>query len=64
MNGLANLADVLENGKNEVHVAPDIGRRAKLSIDRMLDFAKGLDLAKTPVKNEPGSTSGSGIGPA
>lgn len=64
MNGLANLADVLENGKNEVHVDPEIGRRAKLSIDRMLDFAKGLDLAKTPVKNEPGSTSGSGIGPA
>ena len=62
MNGLANLAEVLTTGKNEVHVDPAIGRRAKLSIERMLDFAKGLDLAKIPVKNTPGSASG--IGPA
>jgi quinolinate synthase len=62
MNGLANLAEVLTTGKNEVHVDPAIGRRAKLSIERMLDFAKGLDLAKIPVKNAPGSASG--IGPA
>ena len=62
MNGLANLAEVLTTGKNEVHVEPAIGRRAKLSIERMLDFAKGLDLAKIPVKNAPGSASG--IGPA
>ena len=62
MNGLANLAEVLTTGKNEVYVDADIGRRAKLSIERMLEFAKGLDLAKTPVKNAPGGNSG--IGPA
>ena len=62
MNGLANLAEVLETGKNEVYVAADVGRRAKLSIDRMLDFAKGLDLASVPVKNPPGDRTG--IGPA
>ena len=62
MNGLANLAEVLTTGKNEVYVNADIGRRAKLSIERMLEFAKGLDLAKTPVKNAPGGNSG--IGPA
>ena len=62
MNGLANLAEVLTTGKNEVVVDGAIGRRAKLSIERMLDFAKGLDLAKLPVKNAPGSATG--IGPA
>src|SRR5438445_5959054 len=39
MNGLQNLADVLENGGNEIHVDPEIGRLAVSSIDRMLDFA-------------------------
>jgi quinolinate synthase len=39
MNGLRNLADVLENGKNVVQVDADIGRKAKLCIDRMLQFA-------------------------
>ena len=62
MNGLANLADVLATGKNEVVIDAVLGRRAKLSIERMLDFAKGLDLAKLPVKNEPGSATG--VGPA
>ena len=62
MNGLANLADVLATGKNEVVIDEVLGRRAKLSIERMLDFAKGLDLAKLPVKNEPGSATG--VGPA
>ena len=62
MNGLANLADVLATGKNEVVIDAALGRRAKLSIERMLDFAKGLDLAKLPVKNEPGSATG--VGPA
>ena len=40
MNGLHNLLDVLENEKNEVHVDPEIGRRAKIPIERMLEFAK------------------------
>lgn len=47
MNGLRNLAEVLENsvensvetGANEVHVDPETGRQAKRAIDRMLDFA-------------------------
>jgi quinolinate synthase len=39
MNGLANLADVLERGHNEIFVDRTIGERARLPIDRMLDFA-------------------------
>ncbi|MFH1604151.1 MAG: quinolinate synthase NadA [Pseudomonadota bacterium] len=54
MNGLANLAAVIEAGSNEIHVEPAIGRRAIVCIDRMLDFAAaqkanvrpGGDLAK------------------
>ncbi len=62
MNGLANLAEVLVTGKNEVHIETDVAAHAKIPIDRMLDFAKGLDLAKISVKNEPGRADG--IGPA
>jgi len=62
MNGLANLADVLQNGKNEVQVNAGVATRARRSIQRMLDFAKGLDLAKLPVRNIPGAAGG--IGPA
>jgi quinolinate synthase len=65
MNGLANLAAVLENGDNEIQVDPSIGRKAVLCIDRMLDFASaqkakvrpGSDLAKEGVLF-------SGVGPA
>ncbi len=39
MNGLQNLADVLEFGTNEIHVDAEIGRRAFGCIDRMLVFA-------------------------
>jgi len=39
MNGLKNLADVLESGANEVFVDPAIGVQAVRAIDRMLDFA-------------------------
>lgn len=39
MNGLHNLLDVLETGRNEIHVDPAIGVRARVSIQRMLDFA-------------------------
>ena len=39
MNALTNLAEVLETGRNEIHVDADIGRRAVTCIDRMLDFA-------------------------
>ena len=62
MNGLVNLAGILETGRNEVVIDPDVANRAKRSIQRMLDFAKGLDLAAAPARNEPGSENG--IGPA
>ncbi|MFC5478465.1 quinolinate synthase NadA [Massilia suwonensis] len=39
MNGLKNLAEVLESGANEVFVDPVIGKEAVRAIDRMLDFA-------------------------
>ena len=65
MNGLQNLAEVLESGRNEVLVDAEVGRRAFTSIDRMLTFAAqrrasvqpGADLA------QEGSLF-SGIGPA
>jgi quinolinate synthase len=39
MNSLQNLAEVLESGRNEIHVDPEIGRKAYTCIDRMLAFA-------------------------
>jgi len=69
MNGLQNLADVLENmdnsSANEIHVDPEVGKQAVVSINRMLDFAAakkarvqpGADLAKE-------AKLFSGIGPA
>jgi quinolinate synthase len=39
MNSLQNLADVLESGRNEILVEPELGRKAYVCIDRMLDFA-------------------------
>jgi quinolinate synthase len=39
MNGLANLADVLERGHNEIFVDRAVSERARVPIDRMLDFA-------------------------
>ncbi|TAL84661.1 MAG: quinolinate synthase NadA [Candidimonas sp.] len=65
MNSLQSLADALESGANEVMLDADIGRRAVVCIDRMLDFAArrkanvrpGADLAKEQALF-------SGIGPA
>ncbi|MFZ6673958.1 quinolinate synthase NadA [Undibacterium sp. Xuan67W] len=65
MNGLRNLLQVLERGHNEIQVDPVISVKAKLCIDRMLDFAAakkanvrpGGDLAKE-------QKLFSGIGPA
>ena len=39
MNGLRNLADVLENGQDTVEIDAEVGRKARLCIDRMLQFA-------------------------
>ncbi|GAB5604559.1 quinolinate synthase NadA [Sideroxyarcus sp. TK5] len=44
MNGLQNLAEVLEKGHNEIHVDPAIIPRAVQPIKRMLDFAQQIDL--------------------
>ena len=41
MNGLGNLLETLEGAPgHEVHIDPEIGRRAKVPIERMLEFAK------------------------
>jgi len=41
MNGLHNLIETLEGAPgHEVHVDPQVGRRAKVPIERMLEFAK------------------------
>ncbi len=42
MNGLADVARVLETGANEVHVDPSLGERARVPIDRMLAFTAAL----------------------
>jgi quinolinate synthase len=39
MNALDNLADSLENGSNEIHVDPELGKRALIPLQRMLEFA-------------------------
>ena len=65
MNGLQNLADVLESGRNEITVDAAVARKAVTCIDRMLDFAAhrranvrgGADLAREGALY-------SGIGPA
>ena len=43
LNALQNLLEVLENGKNEVFVRADLAERAKIPIQRMLDFAKKMN---------------------
>jgi quinolinate synthase len=65
MNGLQNLADVLESGNNEIHVDPETGKQAVRAIDRMLDFAaakKAKALPSGDLAQE--STLFSGVGPA
>jgi quinolinate synthase len=42
MNGLADVARVLETGANEIQVDPALGRRARQPIDRMLAFTAAL----------------------
>lgn len=65
MNSLQNLAEVLESGRNEIHVDPEIGRKAFTCIDRMLAFA-----AARKANVQPSSDLAkeqklfSGIGPA
>ncbi len=51
MNGLLNLAEVLETGKNEIHVDPAIIPRAVLPIQRMLDFARQISMPTRGIGN-------------
>lgn len=51
MNGLANLAHALKTGANEIHVDPEVGRQAMVSVKRMLDFAEQLKMKATGEAN-------------
>lgn len=51
MNGLYNLAEVLETGNNEILVDPGIAKRAVLPIKRMLDFARQINLPTRGIGN-------------
>ena len=42
MNGLADVLRVLQTGANEIQVDPELGRRARRPIDRMLAFTAAL----------------------
>ena len=65
MNGLQNLAEVLESGRNEVLVDAEIGRRAFTSIDRMLQFAAQRRASVKPSADlAQEARLFSGIGPA
>jgi quinolinate synthase len=65
MNGLKNLAEVLETGANEVLVDPEIGRQAKRAIDRMLDFAAAKKTQALPSGAlEQNTKLFNGVGPA
>ncbi len=51
MNGLLNLAEVLESGRNEIYVDPAIIPRAVLPIQRMLAYAKQIGLPAKGIGN-------------
>jgi quinolinate synthase len=51
MNGLYNLAEVLETGRNEIHIDPVIAQRAVLPIERMLEFARQIKLPTSGIGN-------------
>ncbi|MFA6119889.1 MAG: quinolinate synthase NadA [Sideroxydans sp.] len=51
MNGLINLAEVLERGHNEIHIDANIIPRAVKPIQRMLDFAKQINLPTRGIGN-------------
>ena len=65
MNGLRGVANVLETGRNQVHVDSEIGRQAVVCIDRMLAFAAAQNMNVRPsadlAKEQP---LFGGIGPA
>ncbi|WP_332878537.1 quinolinate synthase NadA [Massilia sp. S19_KUP03_FR1] len=65
MNGLENLAAVLENLSNEIQVDPVTGKEAVRAIDRMLDFAAAKKAKALPTGAlEQEAKLFTGIGPA
>jgi len=40
MNSLRKVVECLEKGSGEIHIDPELGKRARLPIQRLLDFAK------------------------
>jgi len=66
MNGLKNLAQVLESGRNEVHIDLNAGAKALKGIQRMLDFAQSRKAAVPvpPQVRDYGPTYAHGMGPA
>ena len=65
MNGLQNLAEVLESGRNEIHVDANISRKAHICMDRMLSFAAQHDANVRPSADLAKEQKlFSGIGPA
>lgn len=42
MNSLQNVAELLETGKNEIRISPEVAAKARIPIQRMLDFAKNM----------------------
>lgn len=42
MNSLQNLAEVLKSGTNEIEVSAELAAKARVPIQRMLDFAKAM----------------------
>jgi quinolinate synthase len=65
MNGLQNLAEVLESGRNEVHIDAEAGRKALHGIQRMLDFANSRrPQSRSRVPADYGKVYANGMGPA
>ena len=42
MNSLQNLAQVLESGGNEIHIEQEVGKKALIPLQRMLNFSKKI----------------------
>ena len=65
MNGLQNLAEVLESGSNRIEVDPTVREKAVTCINRMLDFAAAKKANIRPSSDLAAEqTLFSGIGPA
>ncbi len=65
MNSLQSLLAVLESGANEVHLDADLGQKAVVCVDRMLDFAAQRKANVRPASDlAQAQTLFSGIGPA